>query len=102
MRTPGRFRCRRCRPIWLGWRAPQPPACAPVAISLDSFKFIDASGVSYASSGSPSTTLEPRQQAPLDITLPIKNPTLLRLEVAPSGQAMFELLLINTAPTPTP
>jgi hypothetical protein len=75
---------------------------APVAISLDSFKFIDSSGTSYASSGSPATTLEPQQQAPLDITLPIKDPTLLKLEVAPTGQAMFELTLINTAPTPTP
>lgn len=75
---------------------------APVAVSLDWFKFIDASGTTYASSGSPATTLEPRQQAPLDITLPIKDPTQLRLDVEPPDQPKFELALINSPATPAP
>lgn len=75
---------------------------APVSISLDSFKFVDGSGTSYASSGSPASTLEPRQQAPLDITLPINNPQQLTLQVEPPGQGSFELVLINNVDAPTP
>lgn len=75
---------------------------APIAISLDSFKFVDGGGTSYASSGSPATTLEPRQQAPLDITLPINNPAQLTLNVEPPGQGSFELVLINNVDAPTP
>ncbi|HEX6289222.1 MAG TPA: hypothetical protein VFZ66_08530 [Herpetosiphonaceae bacterium] len=75
---------------------------APAQVSLDAFKFIDASGTVYASSGGPSTTLEPGQQAPLDITLPIANPTVLKLEVEQPDQGKIELQLLNTPPTPTP
>lgn len=75
---------------------------APVTVSLDAFKFIDASGTVYASSGGPTTTLEPGQQAPLDITLPIANPTALKLEVEQPNQSKIELQLVNTPPTPTP
>lgn len=75
---------------------------APVTVSLDAFKFIDASGTVYASSGGPTTTLEPEQQAPLDITLPIANPTALKLEVEQPNQSKIELQLVNTPPTPTP
>lgn len=75
---------------------------APVAVSLDSFKFIDGSGTSYASSGSPATTLEPRQQAPLDLRLPIKDPTQLRLDVEQPGQTKIELVLINSEASPAP
>ncbi|HEY0738231.1 MAG TPA: hypothetical protein VGD69_25160 [Herpetosiphonaceae bacterium] len=75
---------------------------APVTVSLDAFKFIDASGTVYASSGGPTTTLEPGQQAPLDITLPIANPTVLKLEVEQPNQSTIELQLVNTPPTPTP
>lgn len=75
---------------------------APVTVSLDAFKFIDASGTVYASSGGPTTTLDPGQQAPLDITLPIANPTALKLEVEQPNQSKIELQLVNTPPTPTP
>lgn len=75
---------------------------APVAVSLDSFKFIDGGGTTYASSGSPATTLEPRQEAPLDIQLPIKDPTQLKLDVEPPDQTTFELVLINTPAAPVP
>lgn len=75
---------------------------APVTVSLDSFKFVDGSGTSYASSGSPATTLEPGQQAPLDITLPINNPSQLTLQVQPPGQGSFEMALINNVAAPTP
>lgn len=75
---------------------------APIPVSLDSFKFIDSSGTSYASSGSPATTLELAQQAPLDITLPIKDPTQLKLDVEQPGLAKIELILINSPATPAP
>ncbi|HEY0601934.1 MAG TPA: hypothetical protein VGD58_03440 [Herpetosiphonaceae bacterium] len=74
---------------------------APVTVSLDAFKFIDASGTVYASSGGPTTTLEPGQNAPLDITLPLANPTVLKLEVEQPNQSPIELQLVNTPPTPT-
>lgn len=73
---------------------------APATVSLDAFKFIDASGTVYASSGGPTTTLEPGQSAPLDITLPIANPTLLTLKVEQPDQSPIELQLVNTPPTP--
>jgi hypothetical protein len=75
---------------------------APASVSLDGFKFIDASGTVYASSGGPSTTLEPGQAAPIDITLPIANPVMLKLEVEQPNQGKIELQLLNTPPTPTP
>jgi hypothetical protein len=75
---------------------------APAIVSLDAFKFSDASGTVYASSGGPTTTLEPGQQAPLDITLPIANPSVLRLEVEQPNQGKIELQLLNTPSTPTP
>lgn len=77
-------------------------SAGPIEVSLDSFKFIDGSGTVYASSGSPSTTLPPQQQAPIDITLPLQNPSQLKLDVEQSGQPTIELLLIGTPPTPIP
>lgn len=73
---------------------------APVQVSLDAFKFVDGAGTVYASSGSPSTTLQAGQQAPLDITLPIPNPTQLKLVIDKPGQPKIEIVLLNTAPTP--
>jgi hypothetical protein len=75
-------------------------ATTPVEVSLDSFKFIDNSGTIYSSSGSPATTLQPQQQAPIDITLPIQNPSQLNLNVEQPDQPRIELLLIATPPTP--
>lgn len=75
---------------------------APTTVSLDAFKFSDASGTVYASSGGPTTTLEPGQEAPLDITLPIANPTALKLEIEQPDQSKIELQLVNTPPAPTP
>lgn len=75
---------------------------APTTVSLDAFKFTDASGTVYASSNGPTTTLEPGQEAPLDLTLPIADRTALKLEVEQQGQSKIELQLVNTPPTPTP
>lgn len=75
---------------------------APTTVSLDAFKFTDASGTVYASSGGPTTTLEPGQNAPLDLTLPIADRTALKLEVEQPDQSKIELQLVNTPPTPTP
>ena len=74
----------------------------PASVSLDAFKFIDASGTVYASSGGPTTTLQPGQEAPRNITLPIANSTMLKLEVDQPNQGKIELQLLNTPPTPTP
>jgi|GEM_PF-6091296 len=68
----------------------------PLTVSLDDFKFVDATNTLYAAEGSPSTTLEPGQQAPIDITLPIKDPETLRLDVELSNQPKIEMLLIGT------
>jgi hypothetical protein len=73
---------------------------ASITVSLDAFKFTDAAGTVYASSGGPTSTLEPGQQAPLDLTLPIANPSALRLQVEQPNQSPIELQLINTPPTP--
>jgi hypothetical protein len=75
---------------------------APATVALDAFKFSDASGTVYASSGGPTTTLEPGQQAPLDITLPIANPSVLRLEVEQPNQGKIDLQLLNAPASPTP
>jgi hypothetical protein len=77
-------------------------SAASTTVSLDAFKFTDAAGTVYASSGGPTTTLEPGQQAPLDLTLPIANPSALRLQVEQPNQQTIELQLVNTPPTPTP
>lgn len=75
---------------------------APLPVSLDSFKFTDATGTVYASTGSPATQLEPQQSVPLDITLPIVNATSLTLAVEQPGQPVINLVLLQAAPTPTP
>lgn len=74
----------------------------PLDLSLDVFKFVDETGTTYASTGSPSTTLPPHQRVPLDIMLPLANPRLLQLRVTQPGLTPLELTLINTAPTPAP
>lgn len=74
----------------------------PLDLSLDVFKFVDETGTTYASTGSPSTTLPPDQRVPLDITLPLSNPRLLQLRVTQPELTPLELTLINTAPTPAP
>jgi hypothetical protein len=74
----------------------------PVDVSLDAFRFIDEHQTVYASSGSPATTLQPGQQAPLNLTLPLLNPHQLQLEVSQPGLTPLRLVLINTPPTPTP
>jgi hypothetical protein len=74
----------------------------PLDLSLDVFKFVDETNTTYASSGSPSTTLPPSQRVPLDITLPLANPRLLQLRVTQPGLTPLELTLINTAPPPAP
>lgn len=76
-------------------------SAAPLEVTLDSFKFTDAGGTVYASSGSPPTTLQARQTAPLDITLPVKDPSLLKLQVAQSGQEPIDMVLLNAGATPT-
>jgi hypothetical protein len=75
---------------------------APVSVSLDSFRFTDAGGTIYASSGSPATSLQPQQTAPLDLSLPIPATSQLTLDVTLSGQQPIQLILLNTSPTPTP
>lgn len=75
----------------------------PVAVSLDAFKFTDASGTTYASSGSPSAELPAGQRTPIEITLPIGDPQHLALAVELPNQPRFEVVLLsNTTPTPTP
>lgn len=75
---------------------------APIDVSLDAFKFIDETNTVYASTGNPPQTLPPGQEAPLSITLPIANPTQLKLNVELPGQPVIELALLNAAPTPAP
>ncbi len=77
-------------------------SAAPVNVSLDSFRFTDAGGTVYASSGSPATALQPQQTAPLDLSLPIPATSQLTLDVTQPGQPPIQLILLNTPPTPTP
>ena len=75
---------------------------APLPVSLDSFKFTDATGTVYASTGSPATELQPQQTVPLDITLPIPSSANLVLDVEQPGQSVIHLVLLQPAPTPVP
>jgi hypothetical protein len=77
-------------------------SAAPVSVSLDNFRFTDASGTVYASSGSPATLLQPQQTAPLDLSLPIPATSQLTLDVTQPNQQPIQLILLNTPPTPTP
>lgn len=73
-----------------------------VPISLDMFRFTDATGTVYSSSGSPSITVQPNGQAPLDLTLPIQNPTALHLTVSQPDHSQIDLILLQPAPSPSP
>jgi hypothetical protein len=74
----------------------------PVDVSLDAFRFIDADNGVYVSSGSPTTTLQPGQQAPIDLQLPITDPTGLQLEITLPDQPPIEMILLSHVATPTP
>jgi hypothetical protein len=77
-------------------------SAAPLDISLDAFRFTDATNTVYSSSGSPATTLQPNQAAPIDITLPIANPTQLKLDITQPDTTPFTIVLLNTPATPAP
>lgn len=69
-------------------------------VSLDAFRFTDAGGTVYAAPAGTGATLEPGQDAPLEITLPLQNPAQLKLEVALPNQPPLELVLLNAQPSP--
>lgn len=69
---------------------------APFAVSLTDFRFTDGQGVEYAADQGVSTTLQPGQRAPLDLTLPITRPQQLSLLVQLPNQAPLTMTLVQT------
>ena len=68
---------------------------APVAVSLAPFRFSDGAGTVYAADNAAATTLQPGQQAPLDLTLPIEAPRQLVLDVQLEGQPPIRMVLMQ-------
>ena len=68
---------------------------APLDVSLDAFRFTDAAGTVYAAPPGTQASIEPGQDAPLEITLPVQNPAQLKLDIALPNQPPLELVLLN-------
>lgn len=68
-------------------------------VSLKSFRFTDETGTVFAAENGASTTLNPGQRAPLDLTLPITNPRQLTLEVELPNQPKLNLILLQAPPS---
>lgn len=67
----------------------------PLPVSLSAFHFTDGSGTTYTAQGDATTTLEPGQRAPLDLTLPIQGAQQLTLNVQLEGETPIQMVLLQ-------
>lgn len=77
----------------------------PLVLSLGAFRFTDGSGMIYAAENDAGTTLQPGQRVPLDLVLPIADPSQLVLDVELVDQAPLRMILLqdpNAAPGSAP
>jgi len=65
-------------------------------VPLSAFRFTDQNGTVYASQGDAAATLPPGDKTPLDLTLPIENPTSLQMVVdIPDAKVRLEMKLLG-------
>ena len=67
----------------------------PLPVSLAAFHFRDETGTVYAAESAASTTLQPGQRAPLDMTLPIVDASELTLDVQLADEPPLRMVLIH-------
>jgi hypothetical protein len=67
----------------------------PLPVSLAAFRFVDGTGTVYTAENAATTTLNPGQRAPLDLTLPIQDARQLTLDVQVKGAPPLHMVLIQ-------
>lgn len=67
----------------------------PLPVSLAAFRFVDGTGTVYTAENATTTTLDPGQRAPLDLTLPIQDARQLTLDVQVKGAPPLHMVLIQ-------
>jgi hypothetical protein len=73
----------------------------PLVLSLNAFRFTDGSGMVYAAESDSGTSLQPGQRVPLDLQLPIADPSQLILDVELANEPPLRMVLLqdpNAAP----
>lgn len=73
----------------------------PLVLSLSVFRFTDGSGMVYATENDAGTTLQPGQRVPLDLQLPVADPSQLILDVELPNDAPLRMVLLQD-PTAAP
>ena len=72
----------------------------PLPVSLAAFRFRDGSGTLYTPESDAGTTLEAGGRVPLDLVLPIKDPSQLILDVVLEGEPPLRMILLQTPNAP--
>jgi hypothetical protein len=67
----------------------------PLVLSLGAFKFTDGSGMVYAAENDAGTSLQPGQRVPLDLLLPIADPSRLVLDLELADEPPLRMVLLQ-------